>query len=160
MAWYNGNDAKIIKGSPTLRKYYGLDKEGNLTKNTDRFIILNSIITPDGTRLISHHTHDYVEYKDSVDGKTYMVDGGRDYLRRREGDYTEASVWSDDDFEKIRESLYWGTYGKCGTKPLEYVLLKDMTTEHIKAIVDTQPENRYTRFFYEELGYRSFIKEI
>lgn len=133
----------------------------------DRFIILNSIITPDGTQLISHHTHDYVEYIDTVDGLTYMVDGGRDYLRRRgqerkwahERGYHEASVWSDDNFETIRNSLYWGTYGKCGTQPLQYVLLKDMTTDHIKAILATQPENRYTRFFYEELGYRNFIGE-
>jgi DNA-directed RNA polymerase subunit F len=38
-----------------------------------------------------------------------------------------------------RSTFKWGTYGKDGKQPLRYVLLKDMSVEHIKAILETQP---------------------
>lgn len=37
-----------------------------------------------------------------------------------------------------REYLYWGTYGKDGDQPLKYKLIKDLDTDHIKAILETQ----------------------
>ena len=46
-----------------------------------RQIVLNSIMTPDGTVLISHHRHDYVTHLDK-NGELYLVDGGTDYLKR------------------------------------------------------------------------------
>ena len=38
----------------------------------------------------------------------------------------------------MREITLWGTYGKKGNEPLKHILLKDMTNEHIQAILDTQ----------------------
>ena len=102
-------------------------------------IIRNSLITPDGTELISRHRHDYVEYTDA-NGKVYMVDGGTDYLKRSaNGDEIDTSiVVADTDYGEnvVRENLMWGTRGKSGDEPLRWVALKDMETEHIEAVLE------------------------
>lgn len=100
-------------------------------------IILNRIKTPDGTVLTSHHRHDYKQHRDE-NGELYVTDGGTAYLRRSMNNepYEDLTVYSDDPFELIRESLYWGTYGKDGDQPLKWVLLKDMSNDHIQAIID------------------------
>ena len=121
-------------------------------------IIYNAIRTPDGTVLESKHQHDYREYVDQ-NGKTYMVDGGLSYLRRNGSpseDYQELSVYQDDPHEKVREVLRWGTRGPDGDQPLKYVLLKDMSTDHIQAILDTQYHiSDWRREVYEaELNHR------
>lgn len=41
----------------------------------ERFIICNQIVTPDGTRLISHGVHDFVSHTDK-NGQYYACDGG------------------------------------------------------------------------------------
>jgi len=55
-----------------------------------------------------------------------------------------------------RDVMLWGTYGKNGDQPLKYVFLKDMTNEHIQAIIDTQKSisDRYKIAFENELEYR------
>ena len=121
-------------------------------------IVANRIRTPDGTILESMHRHDYVTYIDA-NGKEYMVDGGLDYLRRNVHDdepYEEWSVYDDDPHEFIRGVFKWGTRGKDGNQPLTYVSLKDLTTEHIEAILDTQTHIRdYIRqIFLDELSFR------
>jgi hypothetical protein len=55
---------------------------------------------------------------------------------------------------KIREWMHWGTYGKNGDQPLKYVLLKDMSDEHIQAILETQVHIKGS--FYE----KQFKKEL
>lgn len=54
------------------------------------------------------------------------------------------------------EVLYWGTRGKTGTKPVKYVLIKDLDTDHIKAILKTQDQisKRYRETFENELKSR------
>lgn len=120
-------------------------------------ILVNMIRTPDGTILKSRHRHDYVTYTDK-NGLEYMVDGGLDYLRRNVHDlhpYEELSVHEEDSIEIIRERFDWGTYGKDGKQPFTRVLLKDMTEEHIQAILNTQRLLvSVQNMFHRELVYR------
>lgn len=102
-------------------------------------LIRNSMITPDGTHLISRDRHDYVSHNDK-NGKIYAIDGGLEYSRIV-GDFqdcTNTSVYNDEPFEKIREAFAWGSYGPNGDQPKKYIVLKDMDTDHIEAILKTQ----------------------
>ena len=122
-------------------------------------IVSNRIRTPDGTILESMHRHDYVTYLDA-NGKEYMVDGGLEYLRRIVHDdapYEELSVYDDAPYALIREVFKWGTRGKGGKQPLTYVPLKDLTTEHIEAILDTQTHiaSHIRQIFINELNFRN-----
>lgn len=79
-------------------------------------ILQNSLITPDGTELISRHRHDFVKHKDKVTDRDYCVDGGTSYLRRSfQGDEVDTTQYYDpDDHEHNRQYAVWGTYGKSG----------------------------------------------
>ena len=102
--------------------------------------LYNAIRTPDGTILKSLHRHDYKTYTDA-NGLEYMVDGGRDYLRRNEypfAPYTELSVSLQDKHDKKREHFTWGTRDKCNSLPVKEILLKDLSDNHILAILRTQ----------------------
>ena len=123
-------------------------------------IVANRIQTPDGTILQSFNRHDYKTHKDA-NGHTYMVDGGCDYLRRNMVDkapYTELSVYSDDPHEMVREAMHWGTRGVDGKSPLKYVALKDMTTDHIQACLDTQ-YTMHPHFRLAMMGELAYRKE-
>ena len=120
--------------------------------------VANRIRTPDGTILESMNRHDYVTYIDT-NGKEYMVDGGLDYLRRNIHDdapYEELSLVSTDEHSVIREVFKWGTYGIDGKQKLKYVILKDMSWDHIEAILETQVHVRehIRQLFMNELDYR------
>ena len=98
-------------------------------------LIRNALQTPDGTLLESRSRHDYKTHVDA-NGKTYMIDGGLDYVRcSANGDEIHLSVFDDDPFDKVREAATWGTYGIKGDQPLSYIKLCDMETEHIKSVV-------------------------
>ena len=120
-------------------------------------LIANKIQTPDGTILQSYHRHDFKTHIDA-NGEVYMVDGGLDYMRRSVNKVPakDLSVWTSDPFEKIRESLHWGTRGKDGNQPLRYIPLCEMETEHIEACLDTQPHMHPTvrKFMQHELRFR------
>ncbi len=127
-------------------------------------IISNRIRTPDGTILESRHRHDYVTYVDK-NGKEYMVDGGLEYLRRNVHDdapYEELSVYDDAPYALIREVFKWGTRGKGGRQPLTFVPLKDLTNDHIEAILETQIHisERIRKLFISELTFRGVKKHI
>ena len=127
-------------------------------------IVSNRIRTPDGTILESRHRHDYVTYVDA-NGKEYMVDGGLEYLRRNVHDdapYEELSVYDDAPYALLREVFKWGTRGKDGKQPLTYVPLKDLTNEHIEAILETQTHisERIQKLFIGELNFRGIEKHI
>ena len=127
-------------------------------------IVSNRIRTPDGTVLESRHRHDYVTYVDA-NGKEYMVDGGLEYLRRNVHDdapYEELSVYDDAPYALVREVFKWGTRGKDGKQPLTYVPLKDLTNEHIEAILDTQTHisERIRKLFIGELTFRGVKRDI
>ena len=123
-----------------------------------RRIIHNSIRTPDGTVLVSRSVHDYVTYVDK-NGHEYMVDGGTGYLRRNfveEAPYKELSLYVDDPHEQIREVVTWGTYGKGGTDVFKLKLIKNLTNDHVNAIIRTQSQlsDEVRQMFHDELEFR------
>lgn len=95
----------------------------------DHTIIRNSMVTPDGTEIVSLSRHDCVTHLDE-NGETYMVDGGRSYLRRsvnvEEGEDTTITLL--DGHEVVREVFTWGSKG-------ERIKLCDMESDHIEAIL-------------------------
>jgi len=110
-------------------------------------LIKNSYITPDGTVLISEHTHDYKSHKDKITDKIYAIDGGNDYSRTI-GDIEdcidnrifvkEGESFTKEKFELIRNNFKWGTYGKNGKSPLKLKNLNELSNEHIDNILKTQ----------------------
>lgn len=151
---------------------------------TTPLVFRNAIMTPDGTILESTHRHDYVTHVDTKDGEFYMVDGGRTYFKRSgpqkrivqlpwykallniivgkptfketEG-YTDLSIYGDENspFEFVRRNMTWGTNGKKGDEPFKLLILCDMDTDHIEAILKTQPIGpQYRAWFERELQWR------
>lgn len=131
---------------------------------TDKQVLVNQWKTPDGTILRSRYRHEAVFHTDAITHKTYMVDGGSAYTRIS-GD-PEELIWCgcyvDDSIEVIRECFEWGSYGVNGDQPKRYILLKDMTAEHIQNILKTQRHIFGTPIedvFKMELQYRGYIRE-
>lgn len=97
------------------------------------------------------------------------VDGGKNpYSMRRVGnheDWTDLSeITSEEDedwFERVRETFTWNSRGKLGNEPLHRILLKDMDTDHIKAILETQWHIQGTsteEYLKKELEYRNALQ--
>lgn len=126
-----------------------------------RFLIRNSIKTPDGKTLISHHRHDYRTHTDK-DGNLYGVDGGLDYLKRIGKECKDTSVYSDAPFKKLRKAYYRSSYGENGDEPLTYIKLSKMETNHILNVLkgwNNIPNKDlklsfYINLFLDELIYR------
>jgi hypothetical protein len=124
-------------------------------------LIYNAIRTPDGTVLHSRHRHDYVEHLDAVSGELYINDGGKDYQRRSVNTVpaTELSLTMDAPHEVKRQVVTWKSYGKDGEFPEGKIMaLADMTSDHIRAILDTQYHIHGTyleQLFADELEWRS-----
>ena len=121
-------------------------------------VILSSRMkTPDGTILESKNRHDYVTHTDA-NGKEYMLDGGRDYVRcSANGDEEVLTINSDDCHEMIREVVKWGTYGKDWSEPLRYVTIASLNPYHLRAILDTQQRNMCPALYkamQDEVKYR------
>lgn len=121
-------------------------------------LLVNQWMTPDGTILRSRHRHDYVEHTDA-NGKIYFVDGGTDYIRTSgHGDFQWYGLHENDPFIIIREVWDWGSYGINGDQPKHFILLKDMSEDHIRAILRTQTQilgSSTERLLNKELEYRS-----
>lgn len=119
-------------------------------------VVYSALRTPDGTLLESKHRHDYVSHKDA-NGKTYMLDGGLDYIRSScNGDEVFIEVTLDYPHEIVREVVKWGTYGKNGDEPYRQVKLSEMSNAHIRACIETQKNMypAYKRAMMNELTYR------
>lgn len=117
-------------------------------------ILYNAIQTPDGFILESFHRHDFKTHTDE-DGRGYMVDGGLDYLRRGGEGYTDLSLTTEDKFENIRKRFSWGSYGKNLDEELHWVRLKDLTVEHMQAVLDSEVLQKHIEdLFVKELKFR------
>ena len=122
-----------------------------------RKLIKNSIRTPDGTVLESRHRHDYKSHKDK-NGELYHIDGGLSYLKRSVNiePYEDLSLYSTDSFEKLREGIEWGTFGKNGNEPLHYKSISSLSTNHINAILSNCRVADYMKELFEkEISYRN-----
>lgn len=121
-----------------------------------KVLVVNALITPDGTRLQSYSHYDFKEYVDA-NGKTYMVDGGLSYQRRSaNGDEIDDSLYlHEDEYAVIRDQVTWGTYGKNGDQPLRFVPVSELSNEHIEALIDYQHAHPALReVFFTEREYR------
>lgn len=128
-------------------------------------ILYNAIKTPDGTILHSKHRHDFIEYKDK-NGQYYANDGGNEYQRRLFdiADYVDISIYDTGEHNIRRKYIYWGkNYNeKMELLPkTEWITIENMSTEHIKAILDgeyTKNNNFYTEVFINEIKFREHGK--
>ena len=119
-------------------------------------LIRNAIQTPDGTILESRHRHDFKSYTDD-NGKTYMVDGGLDYIRCSvHSDQTDLFEYSNEPHERQRQVLTWGTYGINGDQPLQHKPIAEMTTDHIGNVLNLKNVKSVIKdCMKEELRYRA-----
>jgi hypothetical protein len=139
-----------------------MSEEKRESKEKDAKLVKNCLETPDGTVLYSRSRHDYKTHLDA-NGKTYMIDGGLDYVRcSANGDEIHHCVWDDDPFDEVRKAVEWGTYGINGDQPLTWVKLCDMETAHINAVLKNVPSigDSYARAFRLELELRAIREEV
>ncbi len=124
-----------------------------------RQLIYSAWRTPDGTILHTRHRHDYQEHFDAVSKEWYILDGGLDYIRCSVNQVPaeDLTLYSDDPHEKIREVFIWKSYGKNFSQPEGvYTLLKDLTDDHLIAILETQTHlpDFILEMFKDEVKYR------
>ncbi len=110
-------------------------------------ILYNAIQTPDGTILESFRNSDRINIPAHNDnnGYTYRVHGGENYIGRTHDNNApepiELTVYDDGSFDKRREYLHWGNKFDKDNKQLpkvKFIPIKDLDTDHIKAILNTQ----------------------
>jgi hypothetical protein len=120
-----------------------------LVANRVQCLVCNAVIE-------SRTRHDFVT---CPCGST-SVDGGTDYQRVLGNNWKDLSITTDDLFEAQRELFTWKTYGKTGMEEPEIIPLKDLTTGHIRNIVDTQMHIKGTwveELMKKELEYRKSV---
>jgi len=123
-------------------------------------LLVNKWKCKDGTILHSKHRHDYVSHTD-VNGEFYFLDGGTDYYRHS-GNMEPMCVYSTDPHEKIRDNFTWTSYGINGDEEPKVNLLKNLTDEHIGAILRTQthlPEH-IMKVFTDEVQFREELLKL
>jgi len=119
-------------------------------------LIRNAIQTPDGTILESKHRHDYRSYTDA-NGKTYMIDGGLEYLRSTvHADQISLALYDDEPHEVQAQHLTWGTYGIRGDQPRRDIPIAEMETSHIEAVLrECRPNETLKNCMTKELETRN-----
>lgn len=124
-------------------------------ENSEVHLLCNKWKCKDGTILVSKHRYDYVRHTDA-EGEFYFVDGGIGGYIRHSGNMTPMLVYTNDPHELIRENFGWTSYGVNGDKPAKLNLLKDLTEDHIRAILSTQTHlpDYILNVFKNELTYR------
>jgi len=124
----------------------------------DKQVLVSGMMCPDGTVLYSRHRHDYKTH-DDANGEWYMIDGGVDYVKSSVNNVRAQyiSLTTESPHVEIREHFGWGTYGKDGKEPLHEILLKDMETGHLEAVMRTQTHLApvLVKLFESELNFRN-----
>ncbi len=132
----------------------------------ERSLILNRWKTPDGTVLISRHTHDFVSHKDA-NGEDYFIDGGNEYVRMsvNKEEMENMCVYSDDQFSVIRKVLCRGTFDENDKRI--WIPLCNMSNPHLENCVTYYARsfnedgctNRYMIYYLVELLFRWCLNE-
>ena len=127
----------------------------------ERNLIRNRWKTPDGTVLISRHTHDFVSHKDA-NGEEYFRDGGNDYIRKsvNNEEMENMCVYSDDQFSLIRTVLCRGTFDENNKRI--WIPLCNMSNPHLENCItyysdlfdENGCKNKYMIYYLVELLYR------
>ena len=127
-------------------------------KTTNSRLLSNKAICKHCSETIeSKHRHDFIKCSCGSVG----VDGGTDYIRRLgdPSDYIDMCVYGNTHNE-YRENLRWGRNYDKDMSPLpetEWILIKDLTSDHIAAIVDggfANGNDFYRQMFEDELIFR------
>lgn len=95
-----------------------------------------------------------VNYYVTCSCKNVAVDGGNLYSQtsaQNVDKIKEYLLYEDDDFEKLRVYVNWGSYGVSGKEPLEHIPIALLTDSHIDAII--QHHNKIS-------GYNATLKLI
>ena len=98
--------------------------------------------------ITSRYRHDFQFCK----CKKTFIDGGLDYRRIGGSDYLDSAIYTTDNLDTQVAFAEWGTYGKNGDEELHYIKIKDMTTEHLRAVISEQEgmnKNIRNLMFYE-----------
>jgi hypothetical protein len=98
-------------------------------------LIRNAIQTPDGTILESKHRHDYRSHNDA-NGKTYVIDGGLDYVRATvHNDQISLALYDTEPHSIQAQYLTWGSFGIRGDQPRRDIRIAEMETSHLEAVL-------------------------
>lgn len=106
--------------------------------NVERQLVAN-IVRCRGVELRSRYRHDYKEHT-FPDGTVFSCDGGLAYSSvgyspELEDEVESLSVYHDDPHEVVRERMEWGSYGVNGDEDLKLTLVKDLSDDHLVAII-------------------------
>lgn len=115
-----------------------------------------------GEKIIySRHVHDYQEFTDSK-GQYFMLDGGLDYQRFSSPklEIRPHVLFNDDPIILLREHILWGKNYNEKKELLpktEYVLIKDITDDHLNALIGYLAErnHKYLGIFIREREFRT-----
>lgn len=119
------------------------------------YLLCNKWRCKDGYILHSRHRHDFQFHQDS-NGEAFYIDGGTEYLKHS-GNMEPLLVYTNDPHELIRDNFEWTSYGINGDEPAKRQLLKELTVDHMNAILRTQkhlPEY-ILGLFRNEIQYRN-----
>ena len=130
----------------------------------ERNLIRNRWKTPDGTVLISRHTHDFVSHKDA-NGEEYFIDGGNDYIRKsvNKEEMENMCVYSDDQFSLIRTVLCRVTFDENNKRI--WIPLCNMSNPHLENCItfylfdENGCKNKYMIYYLVELLFRWCLNE-
>jgi len=104
--------------------------------------------------IVSYHRHDY---KLCGCKNEAMVDGGTDYIRyggKNLKKVVHHAVYTDDDFEKVRQYATRGSRGKDGLQPLTYIPICEMDDDYLEAVLDYGGADWHLDLIRKEIKYR------
>ena len=110
------------------------------------------------TSVINHNFSSSKDEKHFIDS-SFDKNGEIEYVRvGGNKDYEKIDSYSIHEY--IRENIYWGrNFNEKGERvPTKYILIKDLGTEHIKAILDGGFGGKRVRHYLEnELRWRNIV---